>query len=293
MMNKLLGFLIFSLINTSLWACEVELPSHLVILGESVDFKNAIKQHGCTDKDLEEVSKTIGSVEGKITSLHFAEILKSKNVDAVVRPHLLNVQHLKHLVREQLHLPPGIQLRSSEAVNCSNYLTVAPGDRVEVGCVGCLYGSQQPLNLKIVGFDGSNKSYLIKADFKKMVRAYRLIGSQTSFSELTPDKLKEEYVESIPHTDLISDLKNIRFYKLNKPVRAGELLKQSDLNAISLVKAGLTTEVIIENSLVRLKTHGISRSNGSLGELVEVFHPEKKKKYQGKVIDINKVLVEL
>lgn len=293
MMNKSLALIFFVLINTSSWACEAELPSQLVILGESKDFQKVLKQHNCNDKELEEISNTIGSVEGKITSGQFVEILKSKNIEATIRPHLIHVQHLKHLVREQLSIPSGVQLRSSEAVNCSNYLTIAPGDRIELECIGCLYGSQQPLNLKVLGFDGNNKSYLIKADFKKMVRAYRIIGSYPSFSELNQDNLKEEYVESIPHTDLISDLKSLRFYKLNKPVRAGELLRQSDLNAISLVKAGLKTEVIIENELVRLKTSGISRSNGSLGEFVEVYHPEKKKKYQGRVIDINKVLVEL
>jgi len=76
-------------------------------------------------------------------------------------------------------------------------------------------------------------------------------------------------------------------------MKAGDLLRQSDLNALSLVRAGVKTEVIIENELVKLKTSGISRSNGSLGEFVEVFHPQKNKKYLGKVIDINKVLVEL
>ena len=85
----------------------------------------------------------------------------------------------------------------------------------------------------------------------------------------------------------------LKFYKLNKPLRPGELLRQSDLNPINLVKAGSKTEVIIENELIKLKTYGISRNNGGVGEFVEVFHPQKNKKYQGKVIDLNKVLVEL
>jgi flagella basal body P-ring formation protein FlgA len=94
-------------------------------------------------------------------------------------------------------------------------------------------------------------------------------------------------------TDLITDLETLKFFKTNKPLRTGDIIKRSDLNAINLVKAGLKTDVVLENQMIRIKTQGISRGNGAIGDIVEVFHPQKNKKYQGKVIDINKVLVEL
>ena len=275
------------------FACEVHLPHHIVLLGDTADLMKSSVHTGCADEALNDVNQTLISVEGKITSIQLSEMLKAKNRNVLIQPHLIQVQHLKHLVREQLMLPPGVQLRSSEAVNAANFLSLAPGDKVEVECTGCLYGSQQPLNLHIAGFDGTERSLIVRADFKKMVKAYRLLGSRSAFSEIKPEFLKEEYVESIPHTDLVTNLSTLKFYKLNKPVRAGELLKLSDLNALNLVKAGLKTEILIENDLVKLKTSGISRSNGTLGQFVEVYSPQKNKKYQGKVIDINKVLIEL
>lgn len=281
------------LLTFSSFACEVHLPHHIVILGEVTDLMKSSVQTGCNEETLSEISNTLTSVEGKISSFQLVEILKNKNRDVAIQPNLIQVQHLKHLVREQLLLPPGVQLRSSEAINSSNFLALSPGDKVEVECVGCLYGSQQPMNLRIFGFDGSEKTLVVRGEFKKMIRAYRLLGSQTAFSEIKPSFLKEEYVESIPHTDLVTNLDTLKFFKLNKPLRAGELLKHSDLNALNLVKAGLKTEVLIENELVKLKTSGISRSNGTLGQFVEVYSPEKNKKFQGKVVDINKVLIEL
>lgn len=275
------------------FSCEVHLPQNLVVLGENADFDQSIIHSGCTDAAVKEVNLTLSSVEGKMTAIQFSEILKTRNHDVQIQPALIQVQHLKHLIREQLLIPPGVQLQSSESVNTANYIAVSPGDRIEVQCDGCLFGSQQPLNISIFGFDGSKRSVMVKADFKKMVKAYRFLGFHHAFSEVSNTSLKEEYVESIPHTDLLTSLDFLKFYKLNKPVRAGELLKLSDLNAINLVRAGVQTEVIIENELIRLKTSGISRSNGSLGETVEVFHPQKNKKYLGKVIDLNKVLVEL
>jgi hypothetical protein len=293
MINKLTLLIFLFLVGVPALACEVHLPDHLVILGNSSHFTQSLKHNDCSDLTLEEINQTLQAVEGKITSFQFEEILKSKDHTVLIHPKLIQVQHLKHLVRDQLMLPTGIQLRSSEAVNSANYLAIAPGDKVQVECLGCLFGSQQPLNVKVLGFDGSNKSLTVKADFKKMVRAYRVLGFHPAFSEITSSSLKQEYVESIPHTDLITNLDTLKFFKLNKPVKNGELLRQSDLNSLNLVRAGVSTEVIIENKHVRLKTQGISRSSGSLGDFVEVFHPQKKKKYLGKVIDVNKVLVEL
>lgn len=293
MINKIFIALFFILAAKLSIACEVHLPQNLVILGSSSDFAQVIQHTNCSDVAIRNVNETLGEVEGKITSFQFAEILKSKNHDVTIQPNMIQVQHLKHLVREQLMVPPGIQLRSSEAINSPNYMAVAPGDRIEIQCTGCLYGTQQPINVNVIGFDGSNRSLTVKADFKKMVRAYRVLSFHPAFSEIQGSSLKEEYIESIPHTDLVTNLETLKFFKINKPMKAGDLLRQSDLNALSLVKAGVKTEVIIENELVKLKTSGISRSNGTLGEFVEVFHPQKNKKYYGKVIDLNKVLVEL
>ncbi len=293
MMIKILFALFILSLGLTSFGCEVHLPHHIVLLGDVADLMKTSAHTGCDDEALQEVNLTLIAVEGKITSVQLSEMLRGKNQNVVIQPQLIQVQHLKHLVREQLMLPPGVQLKSSEAINASNFLSLAPGDKVEVECIGCLYGSQQPLNLHILGFDGTERSLIVRANFKKMVKAYRLLGSRAAFSEIKPEFLKEEYVEAIPQTDLVTNLETLKFFKLNKPVRAGELLRQSDLNALNLVKAGLKTEILIENNLVKLKTSGISRSNGTLGQFVEVYSPQKNKKFQGKVIDINKVLIEL
>lgn len=292
----MMNFIFFvSVFFLSSWvgACEVHLPRHLLILGPSAQIATASAHTGCSENELLMVNEVISAVEGKITSFQIAEIFKTKGLIISVQPQMIQVQHLGQLVREQLHLPTGVQLKSSEAVDANNLLSLAPGDRVEIECTACLFGSRQPLNLNVKGFDGSMKSFTILADFKKLVKSYRMLTSQAAFSEITPNMLREEYVESIPHTELVTNLNTLKFYKLNKPLRAGELLKQSDLNALNLVRAGVMTEVVIENDLVKVKTTGISRSNGVLGQMVEVYHPKKNKKYYGKVIDNNKVLVDL
>lgn len=287
-------YFLFALFSISASACEVILPSNLLVIGPEFTSRNPYQSNNCDAAVLKEVHEILLDVDGRIASFQMEEMLKSKGHNTIVSPSSIQVQQLKTIIREQLTLPSGTQVYETRSSTTAPIMALSTGDRIEVSCLNCLFGMQQPLNFTVNSFDGTKHSHFANADFKKMVRAYRLISATPSFSDLNHSlSLTEAYVEAIPHTDLVTEVDNLRFYKTNKPLKAGDLLRRSDLNALNLVKAGLRTEVILENSLVRIKTQGISRGNGAIGETVEVFHQEKNKKYQGKVVDINKVLVEL
>lgn len=287
--------LLFSLIiSTASFACEFTLAPQMVILGTAQNL-DGIESKNCTKEIETQLAHIIQELEGRISSLQLAEMLSQKgHKNVLIQPKMFQVHQLKTLIREQLNLPAGVHVRGTSAPDGKGFLAIAPGDKVEIDCSACLFSAQQPLLVKVKGFDGSNTTVMATADFRKMVRAFRVISSTPAFSQFTNKaELKEVYVESIPHTGLVTDLNSLKFYRTNKPIKAGELLKYSDLNAVNLVKAGLKTEVILESPLVRIKTEGVSRNNGTLGDFVEVFHMKKNRKYQGKVIDVNKVLVEL
>jgi flagella basal body P-ring formation protein FlgA len=291
-MKRLLSLAAFISLNTL--ACEVILPGQVVVLGADPS-GFVITTKNCTDAFRNDLHQLLTDVDGKITSVQISEMLSTKgHGPANFTPYLVHVRQLKSLLRERLELPAGIQVKSTRGVNSPNIIALNAGDQLEIDCASCLYGQQQALRVNVRSFDGSSRSIEAMADFRKMVRAYEFTVIAPAFSDIRPkEMLKEVYVESLPHTDLVTDMDQLKFFKTNKPIRPGELLKRSDLNALNLVRAGSKTEVVIENTMVRIKTHGISRSNGTLGELVEVYHQQKNKKYSGKVIDHNKVLVEL
>jgi flagella basal body P-ring formation protein FlgA len=286
----LLAFILFS----SVFACEVNMPSHILVLSEQISETETFSFSNCPEKSISDFKQIIFSLDGKIPAFQLKVLMEQRGHSIEILPSMIQVQQMKHLIRDQVAFPSGIHLRSIRPLNTSNPIVLDPGDKVEVHCPACLFGSSQTMNATINGFNGKKSQINLAVDFKKLIKAYRLIVSLPAFSELDNHSiLKEEYIESIPHTELVTDLNILKYYKTNKPIRSGDLLKRSDLNPQPLVKAGIRTELILENDAVRIKTQGISRSNGTLGEMVEVFQPQKNIKYQGKVIDINKVLVEL
>ncbi len=275
------------------FACEISMPHRLVILSEDMSGQSPVVTANCSEETVREFHKTLTSLEGRISSSQLTEIMAAKNHVIKIDQHMVQIQNLKSFIREQLAVPAGVHVKNTYSINSSNFLALAPGDQLQLYCSGCMWGNRQTINLSVAGFDGTRRDLVAVADFGKMVRAFRLTRPLNSFSEITVYDIKEEYTEAVPHIQFISDVENLKYYKSNKPLKSGELLRLSDLNALNIVKAGLKTEVILENAMVRIKTSGISRGNGAFGDIVEVFHPQKNKKYQGKVIDNNKVLVEL
>lgn len=286
-------FFVFLFLIPVAFACEISMPHRLIILGDEMTGQSPLVTANCSEETVQEFHRTLTSLEGRISSSQLTEIMNAKNHIIKIEQNMVQIQNLKTFIREQLPIPAGVHVKNTWALNSSNFIALAPADQLQLYCSGCMWGIRQTINVTLVGFDGTRRELVTVADFGKMVRAFRLTRPLNSFSEITVYDVKEEYTEAVPHTEFISDVQNLRYYKSNKPLKSGELLRISDLNALNLVKAGLKTEVVLENDMVRIKTSGISRGNGALGDTVEVYHPQKNKKYQGKVIDNNKVLVEL
>lgn len=284
---------LFSFMNVA-WGCEIYLPHNILFLNkDEVNFQ-LFKSKDCSEKIIETTYQILTSMEGRVPSYQIKEILSNSGFNLAIYPQSVQIQHLNQIVKDQLHLPEGISLKKSTSIHNQGSIALTAGDQIEVQCNTCTYQDNQTLYLKIRGFDGQDRNIPVHADFKKLVKAYRLMVPITSFNEIQNLKwLQEEMVEEIPHVEFISNIDDFKFYKTNKTLKAGELLKKADFNAVKIVRAGLKTDVVLENSMVRIKTQGISRANGAIGEFVEVYHPQKNKKYQGRVIDINKVLVEL
>jgi len=286
-------FALFSFISIA-GACEITLPHHVVFLNKDEVNPHLFRTKDCDAKVYEATHNVLTSLEGRVPSYQIKEILSGAGFNLEVYPQSVLIQHLNHLAKSQLPLPEGITVKKLTSPQVQGSIVLNAGDQLEINCNTCTYQDNQSLRLKVNGFDGQNRHIVVQADFRKLVKAYRLLVPMNSFTEVIDKKwLTEEMVEEVPHMEFISDYDAFKFYKTNKALKAGELLRKSDFNAVKIVRAGLKTEVVLENAMVRIKTQGISRANGAIGDFVEVYHPQKNKKYQGRVVDINKVLVEL
>jgi flagella basal body P-ring formation protein FlgA len=123
---------------------------------------------------------------------------------------------------------------------------------------------------------------------------YEAIDTINPFTEnLKPLLFKKVFVKSNEYLKPFSDMKNIHFYRTNKRLKAGQIINESDLVPLTLVKAGNKTEIIFTNENITLKTYGIARQHGGMNDVIEVYNQTNQKKYLGRIIENNKVEVKL
>ncbi|MFY7992726.1 MAG: flagella basal body P-ring formation protein FlgA [Bacteriovoracaceae bacterium] len=294
-MKKLITFALIAFSFSSL-ACHIELPERILIIennNNDLSYQNA---SDCSLTEKEKLHEILMSTDGKITALQMMRMIQVQaDVVLTIAPHLIQIDHLKNIARAQLPLPQSIFVKEIRpAIGMKSLYPMKNGDQIQLTCQDCLYGLNQKLVMTHNEFIGDKIQHLLTINFGKLTKAYKLTQPLQGFAELkNPALYQEDYIEVMPHTELVQDARILKFFKTNKPLKAGVYLRKADLVPMNLVRAGDQTELIFQNAQIEIKTGGIARNNGGHGDSVEVFVPEKKRKYLGKVIDDHKVVVEL
>ncbi len=284
------------LLSFSALACHVELPERILIIENNNNDLSYQSDNDCDLNQKEKLHQLLMSTDGKITALQMMKMLQiQSDVSISIAPHLIQIDHLNNIARTQLPLPQAIFVKEIRpAIGMKSLYPIKIGDEISLSCQDCLYGLNQRLVMTHAPFIGEKVQHLLTINFGKLTKAYRLTQPLQGFAELKSSTLyQEDYIETIPHTELVQDASVLKFFKTNKPLKAGDYIRKADLVPMNLVRAGDQTELIFQNTQLSIKTGGIARNNGGHGDSVEVFVPGKNRKYLGKVIDDHKVVVEL
>lgn len=277
-------------------ACHIELPERILIIennNNDLSYQNA---NDCTLTEKEKLHEILMSTDGKITALQMMRMIQAQaDLALTIAPHLIQIDHLTSIARNQLPLPQSVFVKEIRpAIGMKSLYPIKNGDQISLSCQECLFGLNQRLIMTHTPFIGDRVQHLLTVNFGKLTKAYRLTQAIQGFADLkNPALYQEDYIEVVPHTELVQDSKTLKFFKTNKPLKAGDYLRKADLVPMNLVRAGDQTELIFQNAQIEIKTGGIARNNGGHGDSVEVYVPGKNRKYLGKVIDDHKVVVEL
>jgi hypothetical protein len=144
------ALILFILTFSTVFACEFELPSNLVIFNNGFIDQEIIKSKNCSNQSQTDMANFIKGFDGRVAAFQIQELMATKGHHQIsVNPQSIFVQQFKTLVREQINLPQGIQIKEAQLQNQKNFLILNPGDQLEISCNSCLYGSRQPLNHSI------------------------------------------------------------------------------------------------------------------------------------------------
>ena len=289
-MRLIFAFIAFFSIYEA-WACELSLPSHVIVTG-AANGNWSFENSGCKTEQFNEVHSMLADQDGKVPVAR---------LQAAVGPQIKLTSPDSHVVIEKMDQM--IRRSFSEVSDAEmvinhpfqgNLIAVPTDSESMLHCHPCQFTGEEVLRLHVKSFQGGESDYSFQAKFSRVVAAYKVRQTIPAYTQrLTNDMFEQVRVPAAAYGQYLSDLSTLAYYKTNKTLRIGDIVRTSDLVPQTLVKAGDRVDLIFENTQVRLKAQALSRQNGGVGDSVEVWNQATGKKYVGTVVDHKRVVVEL
>ncbi|MBC74872.1 MAG: flagella basal body P-ring formation protein FlgA [Halobacteriovoraceae bacterium] len=267
--------------------CTMQTSARVYKINKILD-SSFIKSTNCSTEAKNHFVRFVSSASGKLNPKHLSHLFSTEYGQSIQFANPIEVVDARDFVAEKLK-NKDLVIESLSSLYGKASINLEESDRLSIECAKCEKPGNKNIKLKING-----KTFWLNAKIKIKRKGYRLKTDVAAFSDNLDSTIVEQtYGIDSGKVALFSDVNNLKFYRTRRPISKGSLLKQSDLILKNLVRYNNKVEVHIKSDSLSLKTKALARENGKLGQLVKLFNPKTKKVLTGKVIDYNKVLVEL
>ncbi|MBF0314961.1 MAG: flagella basal body P-ring formation protein FlgA [Oligoflexia bacterium] len=283
--------------------CEITFPGRIYVptnLSEK-DFNEIVSvssEDACPKGILKEIFVILKNVQGPLREDYLSEVLQTQVVlkrQAGVTPAWTKIEEL---LRNEWDCSSNVAITDVKLLLPRQYLLLSEEEDVVVDRDGTLC-DEMKLGEKNFKLYVSNKqkqkqkTVLLNARIAKKIYILKTKRSISRFSTENLSELVEVdylYTENPEH--FFQDKSLLKYFKLNKNVPQGHVLKNIDVSAEMQVKIGQVVKVIFADARVKLTTTAICRKSGRVGEMVEVMNPKSKKMFIAKVTDYDSVTLE-
>lgn len=280
--------------------CEIKTFPKILFLSQPKSIKNLKRAYNsttCKHETLWQVFSTLSLIEGSISQNHLNRLLKEDGVSETVQifPKEITINQIENHISNSLSGLRGYRAKNVKTKQQDIAVGFRKNSFYEVACHGCSNVGEK--NASFVYTDplsGLERKVWIQFDLYKTDRVVIAETDLRPFinQDITHNvKLKATDLKNA--TDYLKDTENLKYYKPNKVIKKGSPLRYADLVPRTLVQTGKLTQVIVKKGTLSIQTQAISRGSGTLNEIINLHNPQSKKQFRGKIVDFNKVVVEL
>lgn len=305
-MNKL--FLMLILFSPSVFAeelafsksCDIKTyPQIIFTQNKNVQNleKEIIKDSNCEPTTRKAFLSLISTIRGDLRGEHLSSILTEQGIQQEVNlePSKISVSTLENIIQAKAVLNHGFEVSEIQFVGVEGAIGLNEQERVKVDCVQCDLLGIQNLRISIVNpILNDNKLFWAKSLISKKIKVWKVrddlaaITEGNIASQLTLEEMSVTHPENY-----LNETQDLKFFKLNKSLRKGDIVKQSDVSPIILVKSGSRVKIKIDNKNLNLVSTGLANKSAIFGDSIELTNINSKKKIVGRVTDYNTVVIDL
>lgn len=293
-MNISIFFLYLLSISKS-FACEVSAPERLILTSKVSphDFSKVLTYKSCETDIQIQLNKLLTDFRGMVNTKVVQTETGIKNIKL---KNQFFIQSLIEYINRRHPLQENWRFIEANFVALKNHiLPLKKGQSLSFSCQTCntpgIHNSYIVLEnpLKATGL----REWL---QVKIGIKVKALVSNHTISVDNKPlreNQFSNKEVYSFEPDQLFTNTVNLPYYKLNKALPQGSLVKFSDLSPINLVKLGMPVQIIFKQGNLSLHSTAKASQAGRLGDLIQLRNIKNNKTIIGKVINFNTVEIEL
>jgi flagella basal body P-ring formation protein FlgA len=238
------------------------------------------------------ISSSNGSVSAEFLTSEIEKEFKDQPVN--INPRKTTLLDLGSTLRDQLTEGTNLYFLDTKSLNNIRSVGLVEGEQISANCDSCTSYGEKSLKIDISNpLTNSVRSlwFTSKVMAKvKVLKAKRTLSFQQK--SLSVDDFVAEDIYSISPDNVLTSLENIHYYRPNRTIMQGSVVSRLDLQSVNLVNFGTPVTVLLKNQNINLQRTAMPTRSALFGETIELKGTNNKT-IAGKVIDYNKVVIEL
>ena len=297
-MKSFFTVLLFTSFNLIASECGIELYSKVYRLTDNqiLQARDLVKNTTCSPEIANKLSSLISSSQGAVGTDFLRKELQKDFPDLEINfvNKKLSLLSLANSMKDQLLPDSNLFFSQTRSLNGISSLGLSEGEHLRPICDSCTNFGEKNIKIDIINVvDNTNRTlwFATKVMAKvKVVKAKRSISFQQK--SLDPQDFYIDEVMTMTPDNALTTLDNIRFYKSNKTILQNAVVSNMDIQSVNLINFGTLVNVSLVSSTISLQKIAMPIRSARFGEMVELKGPNNKN-IAGKVVDYNKVVIEL
>lgn len=264
---------------------------------QALSANDILVKNNCNEAVANKMAQLISSSEGSLSSDFLQREIKKDFSDLKIEitPRKISLLDLNATMREQLLAGTNLYFLNSRSLNGLRTLGMVEGEQISLNCESCNTYGEKNIKIDIINpLTNSMRTVWFNSKIMakiKVFKAKRSIGFQQK--SLSVDDFYSDEIYSMTPDSVLSSLDNIHFYKVNKTLIQGAVVSNLDLQPVNLISFGTPVTVILKSNNINLQRTAMPTRSAQFGESIELRNPSNNKTLAGKVVDYNKVVIEL
>lgn len=280
-------------------SCSIELFSKVYRLdaNQTLHSSDIIKSTNCENVVAAKVSQIISNSSGTVGSdflrRELAKDFPNNNIE--ISPRKLSLLELNITLREQLTSGSNLYFLESKSLNGIKSIGIAEGEQLKVYCESCNSFGEKNVKVDITNpLANSTRTLWFSSRIMAKIKVFKA-KRNLSFQQkhLETDDFYEDTIFTSTPDNVVTSISNIHFYKANRTILQGSAVSNLDLQPVNLVNFGTPVNVILKNQNINLQRTAMPVRSALFGEIIELKNANNNKIFAGKVVDYNKVVIEL